>query len=123
MRLDTSLYSGYETPTCYDSMLGKLIVWALDWDGAVAKARRALDEFYIEGFKTNISLHKEIVRDNIFKSGKFDTGYLDVNMDKFNLDAESSIANEEERTLKLAEMIKKIKENKLVSFQNNFTLY
>lgn len=123
VRLDTSLYSGYETPTCYDSMLGKLIVWALDWDGAVAKARRALDEFYIEGFKTNISLHKEIVRDNIFKSGKFDTGYLDVNMDKFNLDAESSIANEEERTLKLAEMIKKIKENKLVSFQNNFTLY
>ncbi|QOY52997.1 acetyl-CoA carboxylase biotin carboxylase subunit [Candidatus Sulfurimonas baltica] len=123
VRLDTSLYSGYELPTCYDSMLGKLIVWALDWKGAVAKARRALDEFHIEGFKTNISLHREIARDENFKNGKFDTGYLDINMNKFNLDAESSIANEEEKALKIADLIKQLKENNLVSLENNFTLY
>ena len=123
VRLDTSLYSGYTLPTCYDSMLGKLIVWALDWKGAVAKARRALDEFHIEGFKTNIPLHREIVIDESFKNGEFDTGYLDTNMDRFNMDAQSSISSEEEKTLKLAEMVKQIKENNLVSLQNNFTLY
>jgi pyruvate carboxylase subunit A len=123
VRLDTSLYNGYELPTCYDSMLGKLIVWALDWEGAVAKARRALDEFHIEGFKTNISLHREIVRDKGFKNGKFDTGYLDTNMDKFNMEAQSAIADEEEKTQILVKTIKTIKENNLVSFQNDFTLY
>lgn len=123
VRLDTSLYSGYTLPTCYDSMVGKLIVWALDWEGAYSKARRALDEFHIEGFKTNIPLHREIVRDVDFKIGKFDTGYLDTNMDRFNLDAQSSIANEEEKSLKLADTIKTIKENNLVSLENNFTLY
>jgi len=123
VRLDTSLYSGYTLPTCYDSMVGKLIVWALDWEGAVSKARRALDEFYIEGFKTNIPLHREIVRDHSFKTGKFDTGYLDANMDRFNLDSQCYIADEEEKTIKLANTIKVIKENNLVSLKNNFTLY
>jgi len=123
VRLDSSLYSGYETPTCYDSMLGKLIVWALDWNGAVAKARRALDEFHIEGFKTNIQLHREIVRDEDFKKGKFYTGYLDANINKFNLDAQSSIAYEEEKTLKLADSIRQIKGNNLVRLENDFTLY
>ncbi len=123
VRLDTALYSGYELPTCYDSMIGKLIVWSLDWQGAVAKARRALDEFHIEGFKTNIPLHREIVRDESFKNGSFDTGFLDMNMDKFNLDAQCAIADEEQKTIKLAQTIKKIKENNLVSLNNNFTLY
>lgn len=123
VRLDTSLYSGYELPTCYDSMLGKLIVSALDWKGAVAKARRALDEYYIEGFKTNIPLHREIVRDEDFIAGKFNTGYLDLNMKKFKLDVKSSIADEEEKSLKLADMLRIIKENNLVSMKNNFTLY
>ncbi|WP_324172871.1 acetyl-CoA carboxylase biotin carboxylase subunit [Sulfurimonas sp.] len=123
VRLDTSLYSGYELPTSYDSMLGKLIVWALDWKGAVQKARRALDEFHIEGFKTNIQLHREIAKDESFKNGKFDTGYLDMNMNKFDLGAKSSIANEEEKSLELKNLIKKIKENNLVSLKNKFILY
>lgn len=123
IRLDTSLYTGYELPTCYDSMLGKLIVFSLDWEGAVKKARRALDEFYIEGFKTNIPLHREIVRDAGFKEGKFNTSYLDLNMAKFNLDAAHALADEESKMEKLSAMIKKIKENKLVSLQNDFTLY
>ncbi|MBN2783021.1 MAG: acetyl-CoA carboxylase biotin carboxylase subunit [Campylobacterales bacterium] len=123
VRLDKSLYSGYELPTCYDSMLGKLIVYSLDWDGAVKKAKRALDEFYIEGFATNIPLHREIVRDGEFKDGKFDTSYLDANLQKFNLEAEIHIANEEEKMQKLSEMVKNIKENKLVKLENCFTLY
>lgn len=47
VRLDTSLYSGYKLPTNYDSMIGKLIVFAIDWEGAVKKARRAVDEYYM----------------------------------------------------------------------------
>jgi len=113
VRMDTSLYSGYTLPTCYDSMVGKLIVFALDWEGAVKKARRALDEYYIEGIKTNISLHREIVRDQEFIEGKFTTGYLDRNMDKFNLNAKDSLAAEEEKIEQIENLIKKIKENKL----------
>ena len=123
VRLDTSLYAGYELPTCYDSMVGKLIVWALDWEGAVKKAKRALDEFHIEGFQTNIPLHREIVRDEKFIAGRFDTSYLDQNLQKFNLDAQHSIADEEKKAQELLKMVQAIKENNLVSLQNNFTLY
>ena len=85
VRLDTSIYSGYTLPTNYDSMVGKLIVWALDWEGVVKKARRALDEYHIQGITTNISLHKDIVNDDDFIAGKFDTSFLDERVEKFSL--------------------------------------
>ncbi len=85
VRLDTSIYSGYTLPTNYDSMVGKLIVWALDWEGVVKKARRALDEYHIEGITTNISLHKDIVNDADFIAGKFDTSFLDERVGNFAL--------------------------------------
>ena len=113
VRLDTGLYTGYELPTCYDSMVGKLIVSALDWEGVVKKARRALDEFYIEGFATNIPLHRQIVRDEDFKAGRFTTGYLDAKLQRFNLDAEDSISKEKEKIAFLANMIRTIKEHKI----------
>jgi pyruvate carboxylase subunit A len=65
-------------------MIGKLIVYALDWDGAVKKAVRALDEFYIDGIITNIPLHKAIVTDKDFREGKFDTSYLEKKLPKFD---------------------------------------
>lgn len=85
VRLDTSIYSGYTIPPNYDSMVGKLIVWALDWEGVVKKARRALDEYYIEGITTNIILHKDIVNDDDFIAGKFNTSFLDKRVDEFAL--------------------------------------
>ena len=85
VRLDTSVYGGYTLPTNYDSMIGKLIVWALDWEGVVKKARRALDEYTIEGITTNIPFHKEIVRDKEFLEGKFDTSFLDKRAENFAL--------------------------------------
>ncbi|MDH4944440.1 acetyl-CoA carboxylase biotin carboxylase subunit [Sulfurimonas sp. C5] len=115
VRLDTSAYEGYEVPSNYDSMIGKLIVSALDWEGAVKKARRALDEYNIDGFTTNISLHREIVRDADFKAGTFNTSYLDKKMDSFNLSAKSTIEEEEKRTSMLSNLIKKIKEHKLIT--------
>jgi pyruvate carboxylase subunit A len=115
VRIDSSLYEGYETPTSYDSMIGKLIVSALDWEGTVRKATRALDEYNIEGLHTNIPLHRQIVRDLDFKEGKFNTGYLDKKMDAFNLNANSAIQEEEKKISFISSMIKKIKENKLIT--------
>ena len=115
VRIDSSLYEGYETPSNYDSMIGKLIVSALDWEGAVKKAKRALDEYNIDGLKTNIPLHREIVRDEDFKAGKFNTGYLDSKMDLFSLSAKSSLEDEKKKVSFLSSMIKKIKEHKLVT--------
>ncbi|MDP2894349.1 MAG: acetyl-CoA carboxylase biotin carboxylase subunit [Sulfurimonas sp.] len=115
VRIDSSAYAGYTIPPNYDSMVGKLIVWALDWEGAVKKASRALDEFYIDGVITNLSLHREIVKDADFIAGKLDTSYLDKKMELFNLKATKSIAKEEEKTSFIANLINKIKEHKLVT--------
>jgi len=113
VRIDTSVYTGYKIPANYDSMVGKLIVWALDWEGAVKKARRALDEFYIEGLPTNIPLHREIVRDLDFIEGKLDTSYLDKKLEKFNMDAIDHIQEEEEKMKNIAQLIEQIKKNKI----------
>lgn len=115
VRLDTSAYDGYEVPSNYDSMIGKLIVSALDWEGAVKKARRALDEYNIEGFATNISLHREIVRDADFQAGIFNTSYLDTKMANFNLSTKSILEEERQRSSMLVNLIQKIKEHKLIT--------
>ena len=70
---------------------------------------------HIEGITTNIPLHREIVRDADFISGKFNTGYLDKKMPIFNLHAVSSIADEEKKIAFLSDMIKKIKEHKITT--------
>jgi pyruvate carboxylase subunit A len=85
VRLDSGVYAGYTVVPHYDSMIAKLIVWALDWEGVVRKARRALDEFIIGGVETNIALHKEIVYDEDFIEGKFTTSFLDERMENFAL--------------------------------------
>ena len=109
VRLDSAAYTGYKVPANYDSMIGKLIVWALDWDGTVRKAKRALDEFVLEGFPTNIELHREIVRDEDFKEGNLTTNYLDKKMDQFALNAKDHIQEEEKRISKIMQFIKSIK--------------
>jgi len=113
VRLDSALYAGYKIPANYDSMIGKLIVWSLDWEGAVKKAKRALDEFYIEGFPTNIALHRQIVRDVDFIAGNLTTGYLDKKLDIFKLGGEKSIKEEESKIAKIMEFIKKLKINNI----------
>lgn len=113
VRLDTSMYTGYKIPANYDSMIGKLIVWALDWEGTVKKARRALDEFYIEGVPTNIPLHRQIVRDLDFIDGKFDTSYLDHKLEKFNLDAINNMEEEEQKMAQITKLVETIKANNI----------
>ncbi len=113
VRLDTSMYAGYTIPANYDSMIGKLIISSLDWEGAVKKARRALDEFFIDGVPTNIPLHREIVRDQDFIDGRFTTNYLDTKLEQFNLDAINHLEEEEKRMQQISSLIETIKKNKV----------
>ncbi len=77
IRMETHLYSGYDVPPYYDSLLGKLIVWGPDRDSAVARSRVALRELLVEGIKTNIPFHRAILEDRTFLDGGFDTNLLD----------------------------------------------
>ena len=76
VRVDTHAYSGYTISPYYDSMIGKLIVSALSREEAIAKMERALEEFIVEGVKTTIPFHKQLMKDEKFRSGIFDTGFL-----------------------------------------------
>ena len=77
VRVDSHAYSGYQIPTQYDSMIGKIIVHAKDRDRAIIRMHRALKETIIEGPKTTIAYHIKIMENKNFKSGKFDTSFLD----------------------------------------------
>ena len=76
-RVDSGLYSGYRVPPYYDSMIGKLIVWGEDRPAAIARLRRALEEFVVEGPKTNVPLHQRIVRDEAFTTGDYTIKWLE----------------------------------------------
>ncbi|MCK4296045.1 MAG: acetyl-CoA carboxylase biotin carboxylase subunit [Candidatus Marinimicrobia bacterium] len=76
-RMDTHVYAGYEIPTNYDSLLGKLITHGRDREEALARMERALEETIIEGVSTSIPFHQAILRDSSFRSGNFHTGFLD----------------------------------------------
>ncbi|MBL7059708.1 MAG: acetyl-CoA carboxylase biotin carboxylase subunit [Candidatus Marinimicrobia bacterium] len=78
VRVDTHSYAGYEIPTFYDSMIGKLIVHASNRERAINRMQRALEECIIEGPKTTIPFHQAIMRDEKFKSGEFDTSFLET---------------------------------------------
>ncbi len=84
IRLDTHAYAGYVIPPYYDSMIGKLIVHGRTRDLAINKMRRALDEFVIEGVKTTIPFHRQLMDDPNFQAGTFDTHFLET----FKLDEE-----------------------------------
>jgi len=77
VRLDSHIYSGYEIPPYYDSLLGKLIVHQKTREEAIACMRRALSEYRIEGIKTTIPLHMKIITDSRFISGGVDTLFVE----------------------------------------------
>lgn len=77
VRVETHAYAGYKIPPYYDSMIAKLIVYAADRTQAIERMQRALDEFIIEGIKTTIPFHKRVMQSETFRSGKFDTSFLE----------------------------------------------
>jgi len=77
VRLDTHVYSGYIIPPNYDSMIAKLIVTAQNREEAIDKMRRALDEFVIEGIKTTIPFHRQLMDNPDYLSGDYTTKFME----------------------------------------------
>lgn len=77
IRVDTHIYTGYNVPPHYDSMIGKLIAFGETRAIAIRRMRNALDEILIEGIKTNIALHRGIMDDCSFKEGGTNIHYLE----------------------------------------------
>ncbi|MEX2435850.1 MAG: acetyl-CoA carboxylase biotin carboxylase subunit, partial [Balneolaceae bacterium] len=77
VRVDTHVYAGYKIPPHYDSMIAKLIVSAPTRKEAINRMRRALEEFIVEGVKTTIPYHLQLMDDPGFQKGEFNTQYLE----------------------------------------------
>jgi acetyl-CoA carboxylase biotin carboxylase subunit len=77
VRMDSHLYSGYEVPPYYDSLLGKLIVWGADRAAAIERGKRALDELLVDGLVTNVAIHQALLAAEPFLEGHMTTGLLD----------------------------------------------
>ena len=77
VRVDSHIYNGYRVPPNYDSLIGKIITYGRDRNSALSRMRNALDEMMIDGIKTNIELHQDLVRDSEFQKGGVNIHYLE----------------------------------------------
>ena len=77
IRRDSGMYEGWTVPTDYDPLLAKLIGYGSDRDQAIGRLMRALNEYFVGGIKTNITLFRRILSDSDFRAAKIDTGFLD----------------------------------------------
>lgn len=78
VRTDASIYTGYEIPPYYDSLAVKLTVWALSWNDVLARGRRALVDMGVDGVKTTLPYYLEILKNDEFQSGYFDTSFVET---------------------------------------------
>ncbi|ESS72617.1 2-oxoglutarate carboxylase small subunit [Methyloglobulus morosus KoM1] len=79
VRTDTAIYTGYDIPPYYDSMLAKLIVSAITWEDTIKRGERALRDMGLFGIKTTIPYYLEILRHPEFRLGRFNTGFIEQN--------------------------------------------
>ncbi len=107
VRIDKAVYTGYTIPPFYDSMIAKLIVRAKTRREAIKKMLCALDEFIVEGVPTTISIHKKILSNPDFVSGKYDISFLEnmIEQEK-RVGAIKPIKQESERAADSAELVK-----------------
>ncbi|MGH9496091.1 MAG: acetyl-CoA carboxylase biotin carboxylase subunit [Candidatus Sulfotelmatobacter sp.] len=77
IRLDEGVYEGWKVPLEYDPLLAKLIGYGANREEAIGRLKRALDEYFVGGIKTNISLFRRILANDEFRAARFDTGFLD----------------------------------------------
>ena len=83
VRVDSGMYAGYRIPPHYDSMIAKLIVFGKTRNGCLMRLHRAIDEFVIEGVKTTLPLHKEIISSPDFIDGNYNIHWLEKILEKF----------------------------------------
>jgi acetyl-CoA carboxylase biotin carboxylase subunit len=89
VRVDSHAYTGYVVPPYYDSLIAKLICAGADRASAIARMRRALDEYYITGIKTTVPFHAAMMRSGEFRAGKYDTGFVERFMASENFELTS----------------------------------
>jgi pyruvate carboxylase subunit A len=77
VRTDSAIYTGYQVPPYYDSMLAKVIVWALNWEDVINRSERAIQDMGMYGIRTTIPYYLEILRHPEFRSGSFNTGFIE----------------------------------------------
>ena len=77
VRIDSHVYNDYVIPPNYDSLIAKMIVWGTDRPHAINRAKRALEEFKVEGIKTTIPFHQKVLENEMFVKGEFDTSFID----------------------------------------------
>ena len=76
VRVDTHLYTGYEVPIYYDSLIAKLITYGCNRQESIERMQRALGEFIIEGVKTTIPFHQKVLNNAFFKKGEVYTNFI-----------------------------------------------
>ena len=84
VRIDASIYTGYVIPPYYDSMCAKLTVWALNWESAMQRGKRALNDIVVFGVKTTIPYYLEIMNNKEFKEANFNTSFVDDHPELIN---------------------------------------
>src|SRR5262249_31993790 len=77
VRVDTAAYAGYHVPPFYDSLIAKLVCWGRDRAEALARMRRALGEFRVEGIHTTIPFHLELLADEAVQAGDYHVEFLE----------------------------------------------
>jgi acetyl-CoA carboxylase, biotin carboxylase subunit len=77
VRVDTAAYTGYHVPPFYDSLLAKLICWGRDREEAIARTRRALEEFRVDGIRTTIPFHLELLADEAVQAGDYHVEFVE----------------------------------------------
>ena len=80
IRLDGCIFGGYDVPPYFDPLLAKLCSWGNTWEEALSRMDRALEEYIIRGIKTTIPFYRKVLKDDIFRSGKFTTDFLEKNL-------------------------------------------
>ena len=78
VRVDSHVYSGYKIPPYYDSLISKLICWAPNREEARRRMYRALKEYVITGVKTTLPFYQDLIEDEVFIRGVFDTGFMNT---------------------------------------------
>jgi len=99
VRVDRAVYTGYNIPPFYDSMIAKLIVKARTREDAIKRMRRCLDEFIVEGVPTTVPFHQEIFQHPDFLAGDYDNTFLET---KFRAKSPAQDENHTELTIKRA---------------------
>ena len=92
IRRDSGMYEGWTVPIDYDPLLAKLIGYGTDRDQVIARLMRALNEYFVGGIKTNISLFRRILRDSEYRAARLDTGFLDRLLERTKIKAPDSDA-------------------------------